>query len=1203
MTVSIIIHLWSFQPKYPYVCGIVIPIINLMFCSVSIYLTTLLIYMSPVFEVIHITGALFFSLHSVFMLIYCNTENSLFDIILIDILAFLVLVIFVSRFLFRILSYRVVSKLNIPHLNHISDFSDDSDYDYQLPKLKPRDMVTLLRQLAITGNPDLSEFAMKIVENERNSDIVLECYRILSLFGCISSAMWSHILELQRKDIPFYNHSLLCDLQYEAIKNEQPHELIDPLVRNMNDMMIDVQQCLLTFNDFLFKQNMTKAQEALMLCSIASRRYEVISNVYLCNSPKSHHIADHYADFMNQLRGDYRASNYWKQRADALKNGHYSFMASQTTGMHMFQSMTNIDNSSEETKPSKGVIMQQQLISQQVVDNIHSRRIPAALIMMSVLVLLILLSIFIDPTAYTPYKINKKTYYKPCLSICSLFFGQLYDSVFAVNRLMKRSFTIVPTCCNITLNTISIIFSDLLKSVPYQKNIKEMWISLPFSESVPLPVSAIASSLNDSITEAMKISDEHSKEIADVLFNHIEVFTNAILEIDACLEEYSEYLVSRCDRFISASTVMCIIFYLIFALVVFFTMTILLRNEREKIIRVFFKIDLDSLTQFKDNLKSLVKTPVTHPFQGDEYSLALDEIEIDDNDPISLPINVSMNNEQESSENTDAYDIIKVNKLDPITISAYWTYGFLLIIAIVTFLFLENRVIILHNRDLANDRELLHDCLMFCVKLFHQGKIISFHNKIDDFVFIEELNISEARIQFFPYIGNVHENYHKAKAIKNIRIFLDVALNQSTIAMNYLINNYTNLMTHYNEESFNRIQYLIDFVLLVLLSVLMFLSARYLQNASGMFDSLKAILNLMPSKYFSTIATVLSIYKRKSDEKADVAPKYHSKLITKHVSLPLIAIDSNTRISFQNQSAMRVFQIKSDVTVQKPLVKVFERTKYLDFYRTLDDLKNEYENATAECDLKYERNNETDLHLKCHFIPFFLGHRFFILIIFLDIEQIMQNKLKIAEKKKENLELLSKLIPKPISMKYLQTSKSILMKVESASLIYIEILNFSEFCETHNHNQISDLLDFLCKRYNKIFRKIPEISKIKQRNGVCLAVSGIFASKPNNHSKIALDFVNKCARFLKKKKGVLLTDLTLRAGVFSVKDIKCGIFNREIPEFDLTCEFLPKIYRIMPKCPPMKVIVTKETLDVLDDASSFKMFERFENTQLYLDDL
>lgn len=41
----------------------------------------------------------------------------------------------------------------------------------------------------------------------------------------------------------------------------------------------------------------------------------------------------------------------------------------------------------------------------------------------------------------------------------------------------------------------------------------------------------------------------------------------------------------------------------------------------------------------------------------------------------------------------------------------------------------------------------------------------------------------------------------------------------------------------------------------------------------------------------------------------------------------------------------------------------------------------------------------------------------------------------------------------------------------------------------------------------------------------------------------------------------------------------------------------------MPKCPPMKVIVTKETLDVLDDASSFKMFERFENTQLYLDDL
>ena len=244
--------------------------------------------------------------------------------------------------------------------------------------------------------------------------------------------------------------------------------------------------------------------------------------------------------------------------------------------------------------------------------------------------------------------------------------------------------------------------------------------------------------------------------------------------------------------------------------------------------------------------------------------------------------------------------------------------------------------------------------------------------------------------------------------------------------------------------------------------------------------------------------------------------------------------------------------------------------------------------------------SDNQSEISCHMI--LLGRKFmnsndvdsFVIILRNETELIENRALAEAAKKKSE-SLLFEMLPRDIVMRLNEGDKEIHFAVESASIMFIDIVRFSEFSSSLTAPEIMGCLSEVFASYDSLLQQYPLLTKIKVIGDVYMVASGLFS--PNTpHQKHAEQIIKFGIEVLQQLESFNIqnhSNLSVRIGINSGGPIIAGIISTDKPVFDIIGDAINVAARIQSNSLPGKVQISQATYDLVSTLD-FEFEERGE---------
>ena len=387
---------------------------------------------------------------------------------------------------------------------------------------------------------------------------------------------------------------------------------------------------------------------------------------------------------------------------------------------------------------------------------------------------------------------------------------------------------------------------------------------------------------------------------------------------------------------------------------------------------------------------------------------------------------------------------------------------------------------------------------------------------------------------------------------------------------------------------------------------------RHLREYQLEFEAFKALIIILPSPYFVSTASIIELFKRKVKKKVG-SKRFWSRYIIKHSVNPIIVIDSNHLIQDLNKATIELLGFKRDVLIRTDIVNIFKRDdpQFSDFLSGLSLMNNQTQNNTQqqaqgkntlqnqslrEFPLNAITNFSSFISVKCTLIPIQSNNEdpdspaFAILLR--DTTEFKRQADEIEKAKKNNKDLLHRIMPKVMVNKLLANENNLHFHKERATFSFIAIYNFVEWCKFHNHTEIMELLDRIVSAFDKRIMKFPTLVKIKIINGVYMLAGGLFeeTDKPNEESEKPnevemVEFAIKCIKYIHKS---FPSGIQLQIGINTGGPIVAGILGKDKPFFDVYGDAVNVAARLETSAEPDTIQISQETALVVKDYFQLK---------------
>lgn len=189
-----------------------------------------------------------------------------------------------------------------------------------------------------------------------------------------------------------------------------------------------------------------------------------------------------------------------------------------------------------------------------------------------------------------------------------------------------------------------------------------------------------------------------------------------------------------------------------------------------------------------------------------------------------------------------------------------------------------------------------------------------------------------------------------------------------------------------------------------------------------------------------------------------------------------------------------------------------------------------------------------------------------------------------AEKAKAVSEnLLYQILPRDIVFKLNRGEKDISFTVKSASIIFIDIVKFSEYTTNLTPSEIMGNLSIVFASFDKFMKKYPLIIKIKLIGDDYMAASGLFETEdnPKEHATQSMHFCLDCISGLEEVNIKLNANLQVRCGMNTSGPLIAGVLGTNKPVFDIIGDPINVAARLQTTDVPGKVQITQNTYEYL----------------------
>jgi PAS domain S-box-containing protein len=209
----------------------------------------------------------------------------------------------------------------------------------------------------------------------------------------------------------------------------------------------------------------------------------------------------------------------------------------------------------------------------------------------------------------------------------------------------------------------------------------------------------------------------------------------------------------------------------------------------------------------------------------------------------------------------------------------------------------------------------------------------------------------------------------------------------------------------------------------------------------------------------------------------------------------------------------------------------------------------------------------------------------FVFILRNESDLIRQQK-ELEKAKASSEKLLFQILPRDIVVRLNSGEKDISFTVPSASIIFIDIVKFSEYTLNLTPQEIMGNLSMIFETYDQLISKYQQLTKIKLIGDVYMAAGGLFAPKDQEakvHAEEAVKFCIDCLHDLEEINVKLNASLNVRIGINTGGPIIAGVLGTDRPVFDIIGDPINTAARLQSTDIPGRIQISQETKDCINE--------------------
>jgi len=215
------------------------------------------------------------------------------------------------------------------------------------------------------------------------------------------------------------------------------------------------------------------------------------------------------------------------------------------------------------------------------------------------------------------------------------------------------------------------------------------------------------------------------------------------------------------------------------------------------------------------------------------------------------------------------------------------------------------------------------------------------------------------------------------------------------------------------------------------------------------------------------------------------------------------------------------------------------------------------------------------------------------IITFRDISQIVRYNALIKEEKLKSDSMLAAILPPSLVKRVQNNEKNISFAVQSASIIFMDIVSFTPWCSSNPASVVMQTLNLMYRKYDALLTKYPTMVKIKCIGDCYMAAGGIFseANQPSIHAKEVVSFGLDALEAIEELNKETGQSLQIRIGVNTGGPIVGGVLGIGKPTFEILGPAINMAQQMEHHGLPMKVQVSRPVYELIY-GDSFAIKER-----------
>ena len=416
---------------------------------------------------------------------------------------------------------------------------------------------------------------------------------------------------------------------------------------------------------------------------------------------------------------------------------------------------------------------------------------------------------------------------------------------------------------------------------------------------------------------------------------------------------------------------------------------------------------------------------------------------------------------------------------------------------------------------------------------------------------------------------------------------------------------FDSLMTRFAEsfndalDSFHLIVIILCVAAIVIALISFFIELGSLTSIQQMFTSLHTvILRLNPIHFVQNQAAVAFLVGKNNSEETHITSAAHAVFYTSADAMLLLNNDGI--IEKLNPATTSIFHFTPEQMLgqHSTIIIPKDNQKNQQLYYTMQLMASGQCGLVFETELEGVRDDGVIVPIKATMIGFSSNQRNaeIFAIMCKDQTEEMKQKEAVEIAKKKSDELLLKILPPDIIRRINRGEKDITMVVPSASVIFIDICQFSAYMATLSASQLMSNLNAVFTAYDKIVADLPLITKIKLIGDDYMAAAGLFSpdEPPKMHAIQTITFGLRVLDAIEELNEQLNASLAVRIGVNSGGPIIAGVLGTEKPLFDIIGDTINVAARLQSTCIPGNVQISKGTYELVAQESRFHIEERGE---------